>query len=64
MLPGLLKQEHRTLAISVGLFSFAKAYQMMKLYIQTFKETLVNLNKLKELYKAMKMEQKGKKNAK
>lgn len=37
---------------------------MMKLYIQTFKETLVNLNKLKELYKATKMEQKEKKNTK
>lgn len=47
MLPGLLKQEHRTLLVSVHLLSLDKVYYMVKLYLECFRETLINVNKLR-----------------
>jgi hypothetical protein len=48
-LPGLLKQEHRSLLVAAKLFPFKRSYKMLKIYLKHYIETLGNIKKLKEL---------------
>ena len=64
MLPGLLKQEHRSLLVLINRFPLNIVYDKLIMYLEKFKESIYNHDKLKELNDPSRIEGKRRKNSK